>query len=238
MVRLITCDSCGTSLMLEDDVSKVAGEQGVMHDAPLLFGLGDTVKLGRETIRLLGHARFSYGPGFWDEFWGVNEINKSRWVSIDEGDIVVQQPLPLKSWPEFSGKLRVGREFRRKDEIFTIREVDVAECIALLGSFDETLTVGETYQFANAMSDGGTLLSFEVWEDGQNWFSEWDSEQMMGFPIAVEIAIVIDPERVSTDAELDELNELEIEIKRSVVHLPVAEIIEEEEETGDSGEQQ
>ena len=92
-------------------------------------------------------------------------------------------------------------------------------------------------EYCELISPEISELGFRFW-DGQNWFSEWDSEQMMGFPIAVEIAIVIDPERVSTDAELDELNELEIEIKRSVVHLPVAEIIEEEEETGDSGEQQ
>ena len=69
--------------------------------------------------------------------------------------------------------------------------------------------------------------------DGTSWFSEWDSEEQAGFPSAVEVTVVLDPARVSTtpgEYAYGGFNPQTMELSRLVVQLPLAEIIESEDE--------
>lgn len=70
LVKITTCASCGTTLLLEDQGLRSAGAAGAMHDVPQLFDVGDTIRCDTTRITVHGHARFSYGRGFWEEFWG------------------------------------------------------------------------------------------------------------------------------------------------------------------------
>ena len=70
--RMANYTSCGTTLFLEDSVSRKVGEQGEMHEVPMLMALSDHVELLGHTFHLVGRARFSYGPRLVDEFWGGN----------------------------------------------------------------------------------------------------------------------------------------------------------------------
>ena len=74
-------------------------------------------------------------------------------------------------------------------------------------------------------------ISFRYF-DGNDWQSDWDSEENDGFPPAIEISIVLDPARISKDNTTYAYNGFDretMQVYRSVVHLPVAEVIEEEE---------
>ncbi len=156
--------------MLNDETASVAGDQGVMHDAPLLFGVGDRVVMGRTSTRILGHARYSYGRGFWDEFCGVNEAGKTCWISVDEGDVVRQTRLQADDAPKNQPPFKPGETLYFDSATFTVTEVESAECIALRGQFDEALNVGETYQFVNASAGDEALLSGEFWGQSAAWF--------------------------------------------------------------------
>lgn len=170
IVKMITCDACGTSLFLADDKALTAGQGGEMHDAPLLFGIGDKVSMGAYTVDLMGHARYSYGRGFWDEFWGVDGQGDPVWVSVDEGDIVVQVPLPSKGAPRVSGAARLGQKVTYQRGVYRIQEMESAECVAIRGSFGEPMEVGDTHTFVNAGNKAGDLLSGEFWDGGENWY--------------------------------------------------------------------
>ena len=89
-------------------------------------------------------------------------------------------------------------------------------------------------EYCELVSPEISRLEFRYW-DGEDWLSQWDSVEMMGFPSAVEIVVLIDSERVATDLEKSDFDKLEVELIRTVVHLPVAEIIPEEEEETDGG---
>ena len=69
--------------------------------------------------------------------------------------------------------------------------------------------------------------------DGQNWQTDWDSEDENGFPLAVEINLVIDPIRTvgsgaTADGGQTRSDRDSLEHYRVVVHLPVAEIVDPE----------
>ena len=71
--------------------------------------------------------------------------------------------------------------------------------------------------------------------NGESWQDEWDSEEENGFPLAVEVNLVMDPLRtvgsgVAVDGNGNQLRTDRdgLETYRVVVHLPVAEIVDPE----------
>lgn len=171
--RMLNCPSCGTSLFLQDDRLDLAGEQGVMHEGPLLFGLGDDVLIGGRSFRPQGHARYSYGRGTWDEFWALDGHGEGRWISVDEGDVVVQRPLGRDA-PDLGEPPALGSTFAHRGDEFTVTEFEEATCVALRGNFPELLHVGEKYRFINTTGRDGALLSVEFGEGKATWYmGEW-----------------------------------------------------------------
>ena len=169
-LRMTTCASCGTTLFVHDNRMELAGERGVMHDAPMLFDIGDTAHLPRGHFTAMGHARFSYGRGVWDEFWGLDEEGLACWLSVDEGDLVLQYPLKSNQYPELNRVPLLGHVFDWNYTRFTVTELDEAVCIALRGSFEDVPVVGDRYTFFNCTADDMRLLSGEFWDGGRGWY--------------------------------------------------------------------
>ncbi len=68
--------------------------------------------------------------------------------------------------------------------------------------------------------------------DGEEWSDAWDSDELGGFPKAVEITIIVDPRRKEGAVDLPEYTGFDEEFMqayRKVVHLPVAEMLSDEE---------
>jgi hypothetical protein len=65
--------------------------------------------------------------------------------------------------------------------------------------------------------------------DGSDFRSDWDSDEMGGFPSAVEVTILVDPQRGMRESGAVSFQLEQAKAYRSVVYLPVAEILPEEE---------
>jgi hypothetical protein len=173
--RMFDCPSCGTTLFREADALAPIGAHGEMHETPMLIGIGDTVLVGPNKFDVLGHLRFDYGRGTWDEFWCENRSGRGAWISVDEGDVVLQEPMPEGAVRRgLQGQLRLGAGIRIDDEVYEITELDSAACIAFRGQLPERVTLGETHSFVNATGPEGALISGEFWDEGEAWFAgEW-----------------------------------------------------------------
>lgn len=168
--RMADCPACGSTVYWHDNVLEKAGEAGEMHDAPLLVGLGDHLEVAGASLHLIGHARFSYGRGWWDEFWAEDGQGGGAWISIDEGEVILQRPLEAGRVDAVPQTLQVGDEVRLDRRIYRVTEREEAECVALRGGFPEVMTVGETYSFINCTGPEGEILSGEFWPGGALWF--------------------------------------------------------------------
>ncbi|MEP1013485.1 MAG: DUF4178 domain-containing protein [Paracoccaceae bacterium] len=168
--KMTTCASCRTTIYLESDHLRDAGSSGEMHDAPLLFQVGQTVSTGAETYEIIGHARFSYGAGWWDEFFAVTGDAEEVWISVDEGDVIVQRLLPPDAISKISLPLELGTNVTTDDANYRVTETETATCIALHGEFPEVLKIGTTYSYVNCQGDDGTLLSGEFSTGDPDWY--------------------------------------------------------------------
>ncbi|MEM9781238.1 MAG: DUF4178 domain-containing protein [Pseudomonadota bacterium] len=166
--RVVACGHCQTTQIFVDEAFKTAGEAGAMHDAPCLLALGRESVIDGHRLTPIGHLRFSYGPGWWDEFWCTGRAG-NRWVSADEGDIAIESPLPDQAWPRaFTPKL--GASVEVYGERFVVTEAENASCIALRGELPEAITLGETHLYFDLSGEDGGILTFERWDGGEAWF--------------------------------------------------------------------
>lgn len=122
----------------------------------------------------------------------------------------------------------LDQNFGRRGGLYR-REVDRAVESFENGDADIEIVVNPD-EFSELVSPEISSIEFRYW-DGEDWLVEWDSSEMNGFPSAVELAIVIDPERFALENSLQDIRNLNVEIIRTVIHIPVAEIIPDEEET-------
>ncbi|MEL7498095.1 MAG: hypothetical protein AAFN77_10825 [Planctomycetota bacterium] len=90
---------------------------------------------------------------------------------------------------------------------------------------------GDTGLVANP-DEYSRLVAGEVAEiqfryfDGEEWLNQWDSVESGGFPTAIEIVIVLDPQRTlaGQNYAYSGFNADQMETYRTVVHLPAAEV--------------
>ena len=173
-MKMATCASCATTLYLVGDHLKDAGASGDMHDAPSLFQVGQTVRTKLGTVDVHGHARFDYGRGWWDEFFATTHNGTEVWISVDEGDIILQEAVPPKDAPPGRSRPDIGRVVTAFGEEFRVMERSEAQCIAVRGEFPEVLYVGSEYSYVNCQGDGAQMLSGEFSTGAPDWYiGQW-----------------------------------------------------------------
>ncbi|MEP1613550.1 MAG: DUF4178 domain-containing protein [Roseobacter sp.] len=164
---MAVCKSCQTTVYRLEDRLIQAGSAGEMHDAPLLVGLGDEVWTFGRWYRAVGHARFSYGSGWWDELWLQDEGQNGCWLSLDEGDVIIQTQIPAPEGPIPS---KIGEGVSVENHGYTLTESETAKCIAFRGVLPETMAIGDTFTYANFSAHNGHTLSRESQAGSSTWY--------------------------------------------------------------------
>lgn len=166
--RIASCPHCDTTQMFVDDAWQLAGKQGVMQDVPTLLVLGQSSNVDGRQITPIGHARFSYGRGWWDEFW-CETASGMLWISIDEGDVAIEEPVPSELCPRnFVAKL--GATVEVDGVRYTVTEAETAECTAVRGEFPEILSIGETHLYFDLSGPAKEIITLEQWDGESAWF--------------------------------------------------------------------
>lgn len=166
--RMITCEHCGTTSVLRDKVFETAGHGGQMVEAPSLVRLNEDVIVAGRRLTPIGQARFSYGRGWWDEFWCLDQAGEGRWLSVDEGDYALEKSLAREHWPR-DFRPAIGSEVEIEDTILTVTEAETATCIAVVGEFPEDIEIGEAHLYFDLSGYDSALATYEKWDGGEAW---------------------------------------------------------------------
>lgn len=175
--KMVTCPSCGTTLFLEDEAVRLAGDQGVLHELPAPIHLGQEFRHGPIRLTPLGFLRYDYGPGTWpatwDEYWCIDPKGEGIWLSVDEGEMVLQAPIPDLHAPKTSPNLRLGHLISFQGLDWAVQEWGEAKLIGWRGELPFAARLGERHRYLNC-ARGERLLSAELHEDGARWFlGQW-----------------------------------------------------------------
>lgn len=175
---MITCEFCGTTSVLRDQVFETAGSGGDMLDTPSLIQLGQSVLIRSVDLMPVGHARFSYGRGWWEEFWCIDGQGDGFWLSVDEGDYALERPLKDQHWPK-DFRARFGATAEIMGDIYKVTEAETASCLAVRGEFPEELELGEAHLYFDLSAKDAAMATYEKWDGGDawsvgHWVDPWD----------------------------------------------------------------
>ncbi len=119
--------------------------------------LYDPIIINNKNYLPIGKIRYSYGRGFWEEWFLKGEKNQEFWLSIDEGDFVLEKQtkisLPFKS-PHV---VRVGRRYGG----YLATEVGEGKCVGFEGELPFAIEIGKTHKYIHLSKGGGNLVTVE-----------------------------------------------------------------------------
>ena len=165
--KLAQCNSCGAHIFLEDDGARLAGEQSVLSKEPSLISLNKAFTYNGKTYTPVGHARFKVGRYIWDEWWSVSQGGNGYWLSVDDGDYILEKEL------DFTLPIYSYKEIRLQQEIkgWIVTELGEGECIGFEGELPEILEVGQKHYYAHLSKSHGEMISVEFFSKTKKLYS-------------------------------------------------------------------
>ncbi len=175
-IKLIQCESCKSTIFLEDAAVRLSGDSSVLAPEISILELNRPFFFKQKSYLPLGKMRYSYGRGFWEEWWVKDTQNNEYWLSIDEGDLVFQEKIEVTYPDDLFTRLRVGLV---TSDDWVVTELGTATCEGFAGSLPKRITIGNSYQYAHLSGKNTRLRTLEFTEgkleayEGK-WISPFD----------------------------------------------------------------
>ena len=170
----IVCEYCGNAVYWDADKVKNAGKQAILPEGFSRLYRGATGRLKSRSFFVTGRVRYSFGHGFWDEWFLEFSDGGIGWLTEDNHEFALEKRSTAKKLPPFE-KLVPGHPFKVRGISFVIEEVGRAECLGMEGDLPIAVQSGEKYAFADASSlDGTHSLGLEYdREPPVVYFGQW-----------------------------------------------------------------
>lgn len=174
--KLVQCYSCKSSIFLENDATTLAGNSAVLAPEISILTLNSPFFHKQKSYLPLGKIRYSYGRGFWEEWWLKDTQNNEFWLSIDEGDLVLQQTTQMHFDIDKISHLRLGDTLNNE---WIVTEMGTAKCEGFEGALPKDIKVGSHYNYIHLSGKNASLITLEYHDNtieaykGQ-WISPFD----------------------------------------------------------------
>lgn len=159
--KLAVCEHCGSTIFLEDEAVHLAGKAAVLAEMPSLLQLRVPFVYGGQTYLPVGHIRYRYSGGFWDEWWVLDGQGAGHWVSVDEGDFAFEIPMRWElPFPDLRDA-QVGQAVKRGNHTWEITEKNLCSCEGIRGELPERILPGERMGYLHLSGKYGELVTLE-----------------------------------------------------------------------------
>jgi hypothetical protein len=158
--RLVACDNCRSVLLLNKEGADPLGKQADLAEYPSLFELGRQYRYGDLLLMPAGMLRFNYGRGTWDEWWCQTDRGQGVWISVDEGDFVMEQPQPNLALPALA-QIRQQPRLELFNATWIATEFGEASYEGMSGAVPEVVQPGRTFHYVHLSAPGRQLITLE-----------------------------------------------------------------------------
>jgi hypothetical protein len=159
--KIAVCESCRSIVYLEGAEATFLGSQSALVDYPSLLELDCTYRYDKLLFEPVGMLRYSYGRGFWEEWWCVGDDGGGHWISVDEGDFAMEEPLGTRTGlPSFDDIRRQGSA-ELLGEAWTLTEVGEASLAGIAGQLPEVIDPRRQFFYLHLSQPGAKLLTLE-----------------------------------------------------------------------------
>lgn len=178
--KLAQCSSCGSHIFLEDESARLAGEQSVLSLEPSLVQMHKSFAYGDKVYTVLGHIRYGVGRNVWDEWWITDRNSNGYWLSVDDGDYIIEKEL------KFTLSIYSMKDLTLDKEIdgWLVTEIGEGRCLGFEGELPEIVEVGEVHHFAHLSRDNGKMMTVEIFSKTKKlyrgrWLDPYDIREAL-----------------------------------------------------------
>ena len=159
--KLVHCASCGSDIFLDDEGARLAGEQSVLAAFPSLLELHTPLRYEHKIYTPIGHIRYETERYSWDEWWVHDQNDNAYWISVDDGDYIVEKEVPF-SLPVYSfNDVHLGDEI----EGWEVSEMGEGVCKGFEGELPEVVALGEKHHYAHLSKPDGEMMTMEFFNN-------------------------------------------------------------------------
>ncbi len=161
LIKLAVCEHCNSTLFLQDDAVIHVGKKSMLTDIPSIIKVGGQYKYRNTTFEAVGRIQFDYGNGLWDEWWVMVNNGEGKWLSVDEGDIVMEVPFKLRGGIADFSEIQIGQKLKLDGKSLTVTEKDRATCVGMQGQLPEPMFPGKLHHYIHLTGAKGIHYTLE-----------------------------------------------------------------------------
>ncbi len=156
----VVCAYCDSVLLLVDQQWKDSGDKSRLSQGFSRLYIGAYGSIQDERIHVIGRARYSFGRGFWDEWYVLDELGNGTWITEDNHEFCRQKRIDVNI--DTPANISPGMDIRVENIAFRVLESGQAECIGIEGELPKEVRPGVAYRYTDASSfDGVYALGIE-----------------------------------------------------------------------------
>ncbi len=173
----VHCEYCDAVLLLVDTNWVDSGKKSRLSQGFSRLYRGAVCVIHNVEYHIVGRVRYSFGRGFWDEWYALTDIGDGSWITEDNHEFAVQRRVDAHQLDSDPTNLAVGDEVSLDGRTYRILEKGTATCLGLEGELPKGILPDEVYPYADGGSlDGVYALGIEYDDDQPTLFiGEWVS---------------------------------------------------------------
>ena len=162
----IACPYCDCVMIRSDKGLEERGNQSRLPEGYSRLYRGAVGTIGDQRFQVLGRVRYSFGKGFWDEWYVMLENGEGYWITEDDYSfsfqVLYRGSIEALPYDQYS----VGDNIELGERSYQVKEVGNAECLGIEGEVPKGILPYEQYPYVDAVSyDGTHVLGLEYDND-------------------------------------------------------------------------
>ena len=153
-IVMSVCEYCGNAVVLDESDVQDLGKQAILSEGFTRLYRGAVGTLFGKRFLVHGRARYSFGHGFWDEWYVEFHDGDAAWVTEDNHELALQRSLDADTVPDFDS-LRVGMKLNLDGKPFQVLEKGEARCIGVEGDLPRLVGGEERFRYVDGSSPDG-----------------------------------------------------------------------------------
>lgn len=172
-VVMAVCEYCGGVSYWNEQGAQDSGKKSMLGQGFTRLYRDATGSLRGRRFRVEGRVRYSFGRGFWDEWYITFDDGSSAWVTEDDHELSLQTAYD-GSQVQTEG-LQPGGALQVGGQQYVVMEMGEASCLGIEGQLPKAVLPDESYRYIDASSpDGRYALGIELDEEPPTLFiGEW-----------------------------------------------------------------
>ena len=165
-ITMLICDYCKTVVYWDDETALKTGSQSILPEADTRLFMHATGTLSGQGFEVMGHLRYDFGRGTWDEWYLQLGDGGEAWISEDGRELSHEIPIQADGPLPQAHAMQVGQAVSLGGVAYTVRELGDATLVGGEGQLPFTLLQGEHYPYADVASLDGTQFATLEYDEG------------------------------------------------------------------------